>query len=71
MSTYYYEFQKEKKLNATTTRMANVKVFNAKGNQIGCETVARWQKPDEVVGMIVRDYELQKIWNSKEFSFNQ
>ena len=69
--TYYYKYQKEKKLSTTTTRMANVTVVDAKGKQIGCETVSKWQKVEDVVNMIVRDVELSKVWNSKQFSFNQ
>ena len=71
MNTYYTKFQKEKKLKDKSTRMANVKVFDCKFKQIGNATVSKWQSIDDVANMIIRDYELSKVWNSKEFSFNQ
>jgi len=71
MATYYTKYQKQKKLNATTTRLANVTVMNDKGKEIGRETVSKWQKVDDVVAMIVREYEIRKVWNKKKFSFNQ
>jgi hypothetical protein len=63
MTPYYYKFQKEKKIDASTTRMANVKVFNLKDKEIGNATVSKWQKVEDVVGMLVRDYELAKVWS--------
>ena len=71
MQTYYTHYQKEKKINATSIRMANVTVFDKNLKQIGNETVSKWQSIDDVAGMIIRDYELRKIWNSKQFSFNK
>lgn len=71
MQTYYHRTQQERKINATTTIMKNVAVYNQKGKEIGRETVSKWQKVEDVVNMIVRDYELSKVWNSKQFSFNQ
>ena len=71
MATYYYRFQKEKKINSSTTRLANVTVINEKGKEIGKETVSKWQTVENVVDMIVRDYEISRIWNSKKFSFNK
>jgi hypothetical protein len=71
MNTYYTKFQKEKKINDTTTRLANVSVYTITGKKIGCETVSKWQKSDDVANMIIRDYETSKVWNSKQFSFNK
>jgi hypothetical protein len=71
MNTYYTKFQKEKKINATTTRLANVTVYNTKWKQIGNATVSKWQDVNDVANMIIRDYEISKVWNSKQFSFNQ
>lgn len=66
MSTYHYFFEKNKKLSENVTRMANVTVWDAKGKQIGRETVSSWQKPTDMVDMIVRDHEISKIWNKKQ-----
>jgi hypothetical protein len=68
---YYYKYQKEKKLNSNTTRMANVSVWDFNDKLIGNATVSKWQKVEDVVDMLVRDYEVSKVWNSKEFSFNR
>lgn len=71
MTTYFTKYQKEKKINAATTRLANVSVYDIKGKKIGSETVSKWQNSDDVAAMIIRDYELSKVWNSKQFSFNK
>lgn len=68
---YIYKFIEKRKINATTTRLAHVLVYTIKGKHIGTEIVWSSQTPEQVVDMIVRDYELSKIWNSKKFSFNQ
>ncbi len=65
-NTYHYLFEKKKKLSETVTRMANVTVWDAKGKQIGRETVSHYQQPTDVVDMIVRDHEISKIWNKKQ-----
>jgi len=65
MSTYYYKFQKERKINATTTRLSNVTVMNEKGKEIGNYAMSKWEKVDTVVSMLVREYELSRAWNSK------
>lgn len=71
MATYYYKFKKEKKLSSTITQMANVTVINEKGKEIGNATVSKYESVEKVVDMLVRDYELSKVWSSKHFSFNQ
>lgn len=70
-NTYLYKFFKAKKLDKKTTRMAYVKVYNIKGKEIGDAIVWGGDDPVKVVAMVVRDYELSKIWNSKQFSFNR
>lgn len=71
MATYFTIYQQQRKINSNTTRLANVTVYDAKGKKIGCESVSKWQDKNEVANMIIRDFELSKIWNSKQFSFNQ
>lgn len=68
---YYYKYQKEKKLSLTITRMANVRVFDNKGKEIGHTTVSKWQKVDDVVNMLVREHEISKVWNNPKLSFNK
>lgn len=71
MATYYYRVQQERKINATTTRMKNVKVFTENGKEIGSYAMSKHEDVNKCVAMLVRDYELRKVWNSKQFSFNQ
>ena len=71
MATYYYKYTKEKKINATTTRMANVTVMDEKGKEIGSYAMSKWENVDKAVAMLIREYEISKVWNSKEFSFNK
>ena len=70
-NSYWYKFFKQKKIDKNTVIMAHVKVWDIKGKEIGCEIVWTGDTPEKVVDMIVRDYEISKIWNSKEFSFNR
>lgn len=69
--TYYYKIQKEKKLTPTITRMANVTVYNDKGKEIGMATVSKWEQPEKVVDMLIREHEIRKAWNNPNLSFNQ
>lgn len=70
MATYYTEYQTEKEITPTITRMANIKVYTDRGKEIGMATVAHYEDKNKVADMLIRDYELNKVWNSKEFSFN-
>ena len=71
MATYYIKFEKEKKLSSTITRMANVTVFNARYKEINRATVWIGKNSDEVANMLIREYELSKIWNNKKLLINQ
>jgi hypothetical protein len=62
MANYTYKYQKEKKINSTTTRMANVTVFE-KGKVIGNECVAKYHSVEDVVSIIIRDNEMRKMWS--------
>lgn len=64
-TNFYYKYETEKKIDANTTRMANVQVFDFNDKKIGCETVSKWQDPEQVVGMIIREYQISKAWNKK------
>lgn len=71
MATYYYKYQKEKKLSPTSTRMANVTLIDEKSKVVGNATVSKWQKVEDIVSMLIREYEISKVWNNPKLSFNQ
>ncbi len=67
-SLYTYTYQHENRVDACTTKMANVAVFDCRGKKIGGEPVAKWQTPEGVVRMIVREHEL-RIANNKTIHY--
>ena len=67
MQKYIYQYQKDKKISPTITRMANVRVMDLKGKEIGMATVSKWQNIEDIVNMLIREYEISKVWNSKNY----
>ena len=67
---YIYKFTKEKKLDAKRTRMAQVIVYDLKDKVIGSWAftyLPKHNKEQEIqdkITMLIREYELSKIWNS-------
>lgn len=66
---YVYSFTPERKLSATKTRMATVKLINLKRHKI-VGTFSWSRKPDQkqidyMVSELIREEELRRIWNKK------
>lgn len=63
---YVYRFTKEKKLTATTTRMATIVVFDRKGKEIGKYSWSRKPNDQQIKDMLrelIREYETRAAWN--------
>lgn len=65
---FVWEYVGEKKLDEKTTQMAHVKVYDLKGKLLETATCSKWQEPEDVADMLIREYSLRKVFNSKAFA---
>ena len=59
---YTYRYYPEKKISDTETRMACVFVRLSSGKLIGRENMSKYDDPVKMVGHIIHDYEVKKMW---------
>lgn len=70
-SKYCYRFTDKKKINATSERMATVKVFTLTGVEIGSyswsylykQPTMRAEQIGTMINELIREYELKKVFN--------
>jgi len=65
--TYRYRYTPEKKLTPTMTRQATITVMDINGKIIGQEHCSKWEKPEDIAQMIIREHQNKKHFNTKEY----